>query len=320
MKRILFVDDEHSQTGGDELLERWRNSEPGWLWIDLEGEQPDQERTFLEDLFGIDELAITEAQRPRHPPSLRIDGKQLFLLLKPLSAESHDLDFNTLQLAMFRGQRLLVTRRSGASPYLDGLWQRVLNGQLPQASPETIIAAMVRRVVDRYGAVLLDLEQRLDDIEDSLLESQNEKQLQELVLYNTQLRRMRRVINYHVHVFDSLQSRPELTGNEAVQDQLSDSYVLMERFSSLAELYQNVITDLIEGYISLNGHRLNQIMKVLTIVTVMFAPLALLVGIYGMNFENMPELKSANGYYILLSVMGGFSLGLLFLFRRLRWL
>jgi magnesium transporter len=81
-----------------------------------------------------------------------------------------------------------------------------------------------------------------------------------------------------------------------------------------------VITDLIEAYISLNGHRLNQIMKVLTVVTVIFVPLTLLVGIYGMNFENMPELKSENGYYILLSSMTGIVALLLYLFRRTRWL
>lgn len=71
---------------------------------------------------------------------------------------------------------------------------------------------------------------------------------------------------------------------------------------------------------SLNGYRHNQIMKVLTIVTVIFVPLTLLVGIVGMNFENMPELKSMHGYYILLSVMSGIAFAMLYLFRRVRWL
>jgi len=95
---------------------------------------------------------------------------------------------------------------------------------------------------------------------------------------------------------------------------------VMERFHSLSDMYQNVINDLIDGYISLNGHQLNQIMKVLTIVTVVFVPLTLLVGIYGMNFEYIPELKSHNGYYILLTVMAGIVAGLLLLFKRVRWL
>lgn len=94
----------------------------------------------------------------------------------------------------------------------------------------------------------------------------------------------------------------------------------MERFHSLADLYQNIINDLIEGYISLNAHHLNQIMKALTIVTVIFVPLTLLVGIYGMNFEYIPELKSEHGYFVLLGVMVAIALGLLLLFKRFRWL
>jgi len=74
------------------------------------------------------------------------------------------------------------------------------------------------------------------------------------------------------------------------------------------------------GYISVTSHRLNQIMKVLTVVTVIFLPLALLVGIYGMNFEDMPELKIENAYYVLLSVMGFIVFSLLLLFRKVRWL
>ena len=103
-------------------------------------------------------------------------------------------------------------------------------------------------------------------------------------------------------------------------EEFDDIHGLIERFHSLADLYQNVINDLIEGYISLNAHHLNQIMKVLTIVTVIFVPLTLLVGIYGMNFEYIPELKSEHGYFVLLGAMVAIALGLLMLFRRFRWL
>lgn len=72
--------------------------------------------------------------------------------------------------------------------------------------------------------------------------------------------------------------------------------------------------------ISLNGYHLNQIMKVLNVVTVIFVPLTLLVGIYGVNFEYMPELKSHSGYYVLLGIKGAIAAGLLLMFRRIRWL
>jgi len=178
---------------------------------------------------------------------------------------------------------------------------------------------MSKRVAQRYGKVLLDLEQRLDIVEDELFDSPTDTLMKELVGYNTGLRKMHRILAYYVNVFDSL--RKELQqANHPHKDEFNDIYAIIERFSSLSSVYQDVITDLIEAYISLNGHRLNQIMKVLTIVTVIFVPLTLMVGIYGMNFENMPELKSENGYYILLSTMSAIAFLMLYVFRRVRWL
>jgi Mg2+ and Co2+ transporter CorA len=99
-------------------------------------------------------------------------------------------------------------------------------------------------------------------------------------------------------------------------EEYEDVAAQAERFNSLAELYQKVINDLTKGYISLNGHNLNQVMKELTVVTVIFLPLTLLVGIYSMNFESMPELKSAYGYFTLLGVMAFLSAGMVYILRR----
>ena len=131
---------------------------------------------------------------------------------------------------------------------------------------------------------------------------------------------MRRIIAYHNNIFDELAHKIDKTKHADWHDELDDIATLMQRNNSLADLYQNVITDLIEAYISLNGHHLNQIMKVLTIVTVIFVPITFLAGIYGMNFENIPELKSSDGYYILLSVMLTIVALLLIVFRKKHWL
>jgi len=93
-----------------------------------------------------------------------------------------------------------------------------------------------------------------------------------------------------------------------------------ERLTILSNLYRDLTDDLMNGYFSVTSHRLNQIMKVLTIVTVIFLPLTLMVGIYGMNFEDIPELKIKNAYYIFLGVMGLIVVGLLIPFRKVRWL
>lgn len=306
--------------GGKELLSLWKESSAdSWIWVNLYNEPVNNEHKFLEEEFNLDSISITEAQRDRHPPSFETFKDYIFLLLKPLDAESSSLDFNTLQLALFAADNFLITRHSKESPYLAKLWQTMEQSGCVDESPLSVVASMSKRVAQRYGKVLLDLEQRLDIIEDELFDSPTDTLMRELVSYNTGLRKMHRILAYYVNVFDSLRQQLHKTNDEQY-DAFNDIYAIIERFTSLSSVYQNVITDLIDAYISLNGHRLNQIMKVLTIVTVIFVPLTLLVGIYGMNFENMPELKSQHGYYILLSVMSGIAVLMLYLFKRVRWL
>ena len=319
MMQFMLCQGDSTQVGGHELLQIWQDNQDSWIWLDLYNEPAEQEQAFLIEQFGLDAGSISEAQRDRHPPSFEAFENYIYLLLKPLDAESDSLDFSTLQLAMFASERFLITRHSRESPYLAKLWQTLQNNGSSNQSPMSVVSAMSKRVAQRYGNILLDLEQRLDVIEDELFDSPTDTLMKELVGYNTGLRKMHRILAYYVNVFDSLRQHLQKSGQHQ-HDNFNDIYALIERFSSLSSVYQDMITDLIEAYISLNGHRLNQIMKVLTVVTVIFVPLTLLVGVYGMNFENMPELKSQNGYYILLSAMSAIAFVMLYVFRRVRWL
>lgn len=101
---------------------------------------------------------------------------------------------------------------------------------------------------------------------------------------------------------------------------MTDVYEQQDRLDSLCTLYYQLASDLIEGYISVSSHRLNQIMRVLTIITAIFVPLSFLAGVYGMNFDHMPELHSRRGYITLLGIMGFTATVLLLTFRRKRWL
>jgi len=308
------------QEGGRELLAKWHSQPSSWLWVDLQDESAADEEELLCNTLGLDEHVVTEAQRPRHPPGFEAFPDYFYLLLKPLTSETEDLEFATQQMAIFASSRLLVTRHSQHSRFIKLQHERLGKDGCNGDSPMSLAAAITRRVIDRYGKILLDLESRLDEVEDLLFKSRTDGLMEELVNYNTALRKMRRILAYHTHAFQSLRDHFDPEQSPDWHEEFDDIHGLMERFHSLAELYQNVINDLIEGYISINTHHLNQIMKVLTIVTVIFVPLTLLVGIYGMNFEYIPELKSEHGYFILLGAMTTIAVGLLLLFKRFRWL
>ena len=245
-----------------------------------------------------------------------------FILLRGLSADSKDIDFKTIQLALFIGKRFLITRHTGPSLSVNRLEEMLDSQEQTQIESTSKLALQLCRfMARRYVAILLALEPRLEMIEEEMLAKPNDTMLAELIGYKSDLKRLNRFATYHERLFREIKDRtfPCLDDGER-QHEVIDVWEQHERAQSLSQLYYETATDLIEGYISVASHRLNQIMKVLTIITAVFVPLGFLAGIYGMNFENMPELHSQSGYFILLGVMAAIATLLLFLFRKMRWL
>ncbi len=306
--------------GGPELLDTWAHDPGSVIWVDLADNDVDDEARFLTERFGLDPLAIQDAQRARHPPKIEAFDGITFMLFKALHGEATGLEFRTIQLALFVGERFLVTRHSGPSPSIEQLKSEVG----PQDSPITkgvdVLALRLLRIMnERYLKLILALEPRLEQIEDEMVEDPRDELLAELINYKTNLKKYTRVFLYHVQVLAELkrQNFPAMGPDQS--HLINDVYEQQERIDSLGRLYYETASDLIDGYISVASHRLNNIMKVLTIITAIFVPLSFLAGIYGMNFEYMPELKSPTGYFILLGIMGSIALILLYVFRKKKW-
>jgi magnesium transporter len=308
-------------TGGEELLAAWQQDGEAIVWADFADNDPEQERRVLGETFGLHPLAIQDAQRSRHQPKIEAFTDHAFILLKGLGADSDEFEFATIQLALFVGARFLVTRHSGPSPSIDRLRrEQEQSNALISSGSDALALRLARISIDRYLHRLLTLEPRLEDIEREIVEHPGDQILAELMGFKTDLRKFRRVLHYHVGVFDELLNDPPRQIRPQLAHEIKDVHEHQERASGLATLYYEVASDLIEGYISLASHRLNNIMKILTIVTAIFVPLSFLAGIYGMNFEYMPELHSRSGYFILLGVMSAIATTLLVVFRKQRWL
>ncbi len=307
--------------GNEELLSAWQSESDSVIWADFADNEPEAEKQLLMSGFGLHPMAIKDAQRLRHPPKIEAFSDNVLVLLKGLGTSSDDFEFGTIQLALFIGQRFLVTRHSGPSRSIDELRQETVQDKTLLASGADALALRLCRImVDRYTKKLLALEPRLDDLEVEIVENPDDSMLAELIGYKTDLRKFRRVLLYHVQVFLELLNNPPRQVRAELIHEIRDVYEHQERASSLASLYYEISTDLIEGYISLASHRLNNIIRILTIITAIFVPLTFLAGIYGMNFEYMPELKSQSGYFVLLGIMGAIAAILVLLFRRNRWL
>ncbi|MDF1824705.1 MAG: magnesium/cobalt transporter CorA [Verrucomicrobiales bacterium] len=322
MNCLLFHPESQTlKSGGAELIASWQEDHSCIIWVHFTGEFDKGLQDSFEETFGLHPLALQDASRDRHPPKLEEFEDHILLIFKALTAETADIDFTTLQNCFFLGSRFLVSRSSAPCVSISRLWaSEQTNPVCLSQGTDAIVSRLMRLFVDRYLEILLDLESKLEDLEDGLLDKVDDTVLAVVTGYKTDLKKLRRLFIYHEQMLKELRQKTHHGFSKARRHELNDVYEHQERAGSLTLLYYELCSDLIDGYLSLSSHRLNQIMKVLTIVTVVFVPLGFLAGIYGMNFENMPELKSQSGYFVLLSIMAVIASTLLISFRIKHWL
>jgi magnesium transporter len=321
IRSVLYLPaEDRLREGGAELIDVWEREPASTIWVALEAEPVDAERAVLAGRFGIHRLAITDALRERHPPKIEPFTGNTFILLRGLDATSTSLEFGTIQLSIFVGDRFLVTRNSGRSVSTDEVMGALLAGDIdPGITRAGLALTLCRTVADRFLPLLLAVEKRLEEMEEEMIQAPSDDLLAELVRQKGDLKRILRILQYHAQIFTSARTNvpAQLAGHE---HELMDVQEQLDRLLSLARLYYELTHDLMDGYLSLSAHRLNQIMQTLTIVTVVFVPITFMAGVYGMNFDNMPELGFRYSYFILLAAMLAVAGGILFFFRRSGWL
>ncbi|NND82908.1 MAG: magnesium/cobalt transporter CorA [Gammaproteobacteria bacterium] len=322
MIRVFYYDPTtgQSQSGGEELITRWRDSTDSIIWLDMQGQSREQDSELLER-FNIHPLAIQDALRPRHPPKIERFDDFLFILFRGLDADVDGLATSAIQLSMFVADRALVSRHAQPSSSADWLFKKLNNDSSPIHDGAGALAIRLsNRVARRYIEMLLELEPRLDEIEDEMFQHPDDALLAELTRYKSSLRKLVRTASYHRDVATNLRESEDPLIKESLKHEVADLYEQVERTQGLANMYYQICNDLTDGYLGMTSHRLNRVMQLLTIITVIFVPLTFMAGIYGMNFEFIPELSFKYGYFTLIGVMLVVAILQIIYFRRKRWL
>ncbi len=321
--RVLLYDETTRavRSGGRELIDEWQPGSGRTIWVDIAGRPDDGEAALMQERFAIPQLAIQDAQRDRHPPKLEVFDRFLFLMLRDLITAYEDSDPEVADLALFVGRDYLLSRHHGQIPSIDKVFAACAADGARFASGTAHLAYLVsRRIVDAYTPEVLALEEHLNKLEDQLYEHAGDDVIESLSRYNRALKRTRRHLVYQANVMQQL-CRPGLDLPVGLSHhEFTDLYENLDRLASLCQLNQELAVDLLNTHLSLLSHRLNQVMRVLTIATVVFLPLGLLAGIYGMNFEFMPELGWHYGYFGVLGAMATVVVTLVVVFRRRGWL
>jgi magnesium transporter len=311
----------HTVYGDEALFSEWRQNTELWIWADFDNEEQGHEKTLLKDIFGLHSLAISDAQNKRHQPKIEQFDDHFFLLIQGLDKYSKAIDFGTLPISFFIGHRFLVTRRAFESISIDKIWDMAQEGHVKLSNGIAHITyLLLLQMTDRYTNIVQQLEEMLEEMEDDMFENPRDALLGELLAYGRTLKRLRRIFEYHQYLFKILSREDNSIIKMKDHHEFNDLLEHAERLTSLTILYKELTDDLMNGYISMTGHRLNQIMRILTVVTVIFLPLTLIAGIYGMNFKYIPELDMKNAYFFLLGFMSFIAISLLVIFRKVKWI
>lgn len=316
----LIEQNGQTHAGTHELIDQWKEMANSILWIDCQYDKTEEAGQLLTE-FNIHPLAIEDALRTRHPPKIEFFDEQLFILYRGISNINGPLDFTHQQLALFVSRNFIISLHPKNSPGVNKTVETLQ--ELKQPSPLNIAIKIMRNASSLYLENILEFETLLSDLEDDLHQRGSDVLLGQLTLYKAKLLKLIRGFNYHAGISKALLNEGaeyDFLNYDQHMHTINDLDDRFDRLATLSQMHYDICSDLVDGYLSISAHQLNETMRVLTVITAIFVPLGFLAGLYGMNFDYIPELKFEGGYFYLLGTMTFIASALLFFFRRKRWL
>jgi magnesium transporter len=291
------------------------------LWVDVQGLGDESVMQGLAKRFRLPPLATEDVVNvPQRPKAEKHD--QLLLLITRMVRLDANSRIDLEQVSIVLGKNYLLTFQERYGDVLDPVRVRIrsTSSMIRKSGADYLAYAVYDTIVDAYYPVLESIGEYLERLESAVLHNPSQGLLLQLNRYKNRIVNMRRSLWPQREVVNSLirDSNP-LIGDE-VRACLRDTYDHCVQTTEVAEMYREMVSGLMNMYLSSIANRTNDVMKVLTIMASIFIPLTFLAGIYGMNFEHMPELGVKWAYPILWCVMGMTATGMLAFFWAKGWL
>jgi magnesium transporter len=296
----------------------------GFLWVDIVRDEGVDWQSRLEKLAGIKfhERHIEDSKNTTHPSFY--DGTQNYemIIFRGLSPAGQTSDFKTRPAVFFLLQQLLITIRPADSVSVAKIKPRLLNKtvRIPRR-PAGLMHLLMTIMVDRFLALREPLLQHFDAWRTDLLDPKHPfEDWMSVMNYTSDLRRLERLCDEQITALKGWQEDTNTEFDDHIAVRFNDLVEHVERVKKFATDQKSEAEALVQLHFSAVAHRTNEIMRVLTVLSAIFLPLSLVAGIFGMNFEYMPELKLHYAYFFALGGMVVLTVILLVLFRIKRWI
>jgi magnesium transporter len=291
-------------------------------WIDIKALHDLQTIEMTGKLFDIHALVLEDILNTDQRPKIEFFDKNIFVVLKMLSWNEKEDRIDSEQISIMVGRNYVITFQENDEDIFDNLRERLRKdlGYIRNSGADYLAYALMDTIVDYYYIMLEKIGQKIEEIEEQLLHQPKTELLNQIYILkreNLILRKsvwpLREVISKLDRVETPIIHKPTVPFIRDLQDHTT---IIVETVES----YTETISNLIELYLTIGNNRLNEVMKILTIISTIFIPLTFIVGIYGMNFDNMPETRWKWGYFLILGVMACIGAGMIIYFRRKKWL
>ncbi|HEX3279771.1 MAG TPA: magnesium/cobalt transporter CorA [Pyrinomonadaceae bacterium] len=292
------------------------------VWVDMAEPTAVDEKVLL-DVFHFHPLTVEDCRENRHYPKVEEFPGYLYLIVHGVRADTSPDHFNTIELDAFLGRNYVITYHHDEFRSITNVRQLISTSPIVcQRGAAFLLHQILDQIVDYYSPVLDDFDERIDQLEADIfrLNRPNNEILEQIMDLKRGVLRLRRISAKQREVLLRM-SRGEFALIDAqILPFYRDVHDHIVRVTDLAESYRDLISGSLEAYLSVVSNRMNEIMKVLTIFSAIMLPLTFIAGVYGMNFDFMPELHSRYGYYTVWVIMITVAVGMLLLFWKRGWI
>jgi len=295
---------------------------PSVTWINIDGLHETDMLKELGERLGLHPLVLEDIVNAHQRPKLDDHEDYIYFVLKMLSIDTDRDSLDVEQLSLILGPQYVLTFQERPGDVFEPVRERLrqAKGRIRRAGADYLTWALMDAVVDNYFFDLEYYAERIEGLEQQLIDNPTPERLQEVFLLKREMIVLRRAIWPLREVISSLERTETKLIQESTEIFLRDLYDHTIRVAEAVESFRDLVGGLHDLYLSSISNRMNEVMKVLTIIATIFVPLTFVAGIYGMNFEFMPELGWRWSYAIFWVVILAIFATMIAYFRKRRWL
>jgi len=289
-------------------------------WITVDGLQDTELMEELGNIFKLHPLVLEDILNTSQRPKMQDYGDYLYIVLRSFT-ETGEAELNSEQISIVLGRNFVLSFREKESTIFQPVKERLSCdvGRIRKAGADYLAHALIDNIVDNYFLVLESLEEKIEFLEDDLVRRTTPATLQAINKLKRELIFLRKSLWPLREAISTLERSDSQLISESTGIYFRDIYDHVIAVIDSVETFRDMLSNMLDIYLSAASNKLNEVMKVLTIIATLFMPLTFVAGIYGMNFKYMPELEWRWGYFIILGIMLLIALLMVFYFKRKRW-